>query len=103
MKKSKIISPTKIIQDLIGEFPIEVFDPTIEEQDVALQEWFNKLKAAYPSKLQEFRDWLDNRRCYHSQQQMHSEKECVAILEKFDSLFSATSVDETIPKKEGGE
>lgn len=32
------------IQAIIDEFPIELFDPTTEEQDLALQEWFDKLK-----------------------------------------------------------
>jgi hypothetical protein len=32
------------IQEIIDEFPIEVFDPTTTEQDEALQEWFDKLK-----------------------------------------------------------
>lgn len=32
------------IQKIIDEFPIELFDPTTEEQDEALQEWFDKLK-----------------------------------------------------------
>jgi hypothetical protein len=33
------------IQEIIDEFPIEIFDPTTTEQDEALQEWFNKLKG----------------------------------------------------------
>jgi hypothetical protein len=40
----KWLSETEV-QNLIDEFPIEVFDPTIPEQDQALQEWFNKLKG----------------------------------------------------------
>lgn len=40
----KWLSETEI-QSIIDEFPIEVFDPTTEEQDEALQEWFNKLKG----------------------------------------------------------
>jgi hypothetical protein len=33
------------IQQIIDEFPIELFDPTTPEQDEALQEWFGKLKT----------------------------------------------------------
>jgi hypothetical protein len=40
----KWLSETEI-QNIIDEFPIEVFDPTTDEQDEALQEWFNKLKG----------------------------------------------------------
>ena len=34
----------KDVQSIIDEFPIEVFDPTVNEQDVALQGWFDKKK-----------------------------------------------------------
>lgn len=34
------------LDDVILEFPIELFDPTTEEQDKALQEWFDKLRKA---------------------------------------------------------
>lgn len=44
-KKTKVT--LEAIQKLIDEFPIEAFDPTTDDQDEALQKWFNKLKAPF--------------------------------------------------------
>jgi hypothetical protein len=41
------------LQEIIDEFPIEVFDPTTDEQDEALQKWFNKLKLVVPKQKEE--------------------------------------------------
>lgn len=34
------------VDPVIGDFPIEAFDPLTDDQEAALQAWFKKLRAA---------------------------------------------------------